>query len=104
MQHDRSEVPPGPDGPSPPAPAAETPAPPGGPPAGHPRRPQKLVVTLQPLPATVGDGYRALLAFGSDGCDPVLAVAEVDGILAAVAAVPALVAGAEERWRAQPRN
>ena len=94
------------------APAPESPAPSdtgllAGPPAAvpaPPRRGRKLVITLQPLPAGVTRAYRAVLAVGADGCDPVLVAAEVDGLLEAVAAAPALVADAQERWRAQPRN
>ena len=64
------------------------------------RRGLKLVVTLRPA----GDGgYRALLALMADGCDPSFRSTTVDGMAAALDEVPALLADAEERWRAQPR-
>lgn len=70
------------------------------PPTGDPRRPLKLVLHLQPICAA---GYRALLALGTDGCDPLLRAAEVADLAAALAEIPQLVAEAEARWQAQPR-
>ena len=66
-----------------------------------PRRTVKLVLTLQP---TDDRGYRALLAIGADGCDPVLRSATVDGLPAALDGVPALLAEAEAQWQARPCN
>lgn len=65
-----------------------------------PRRTLKLVLTLQPVD---DQGYRALLAIGAAGCDPVLRSATVDGLPAALDQVPALVAEAEAHWQARPR-
>ena len=61
------------------------------------------MLTLQPLPAAAAKGFRAVLAFGADACDPVLGAAEVDDVLEALALAPDLVARAEERWRTQRR-
>src|SRR5947209_4773950 len=49
------------------------------------RRALKMVVTLRP-----GDGptYRAVLALGADGCDPLLRSAEVGDLQAALDEVP----------------
>jgi hypothetical protein len=66
-----------------------------------PRRSLKLVVTLQPVD---GAGYRALLALGTVGCDPLLRSAEVGDLAGALDEVAALVADAEHRWQTQPRN
>lgn len=70
------------------------------PPAAASRRALKLVLHLQPIGAA---GYRALLALGADGCDPLLRFTEVADLAAALDEVPGLVAEAEARWRAQPR-
>jgi len=64
------------------------------------RRALKLVLHLQPIGAA---GYRALLALGTDGCDPLLRFTEVADLAAALDEVPGLVAEAEARWQAQPR-
>jgi hypothetical protein len=66
-----------------------------------PRRPLKLVLTLTPGQTA---GYLALLALGSDGCDPVMRSVEVADLSAALQEVAALVAAAEARWQFQPRN
>lgn len=69
-------------------------------PAPSPARPPlKLVVLLQPE----GDGFRALLSLGREGCDPELRSARVDDLAAALDEVPALLAEAEARWASQPR-
>jgi len=73
---------------------------PNQPPAAASRRALKLVLHLQPTDAT---GYRALLALGADGCDPVLRFTEVANLAAALDEAPGLVAEAEARWQAQPR-
>ena len=72
-----------------------------GPAAPAPRRSLKLVVTLRPVG---GAGYRALLALGADGCDPLLRSAEAGDLQGALDEVPALVAEAEDRWQTHPRN
>jgi hypothetical protein len=59
-----------------------------------------LVVNLRPGNAM---GYRALLALGSDGCDPLLRAANVDDLAGALEEVPGLLAEAEARWQLQPR-
>ena len=64
------------------------------------RRALKLVLHLQPVGAA---GYRALLALGADGCDPLLRFTEVANLAAALDEVPGLVAEAEAHWQAQPR-
>src|SRR5207248_3040411 len=46
---------------------------------------------------------RALLALGSDGCDPLLRAADVADLAGALEEVPGLLAEAEGRWRLQPR-
>jgi hypothetical protein len=66
-----------------------------------PRRALKLVVSLRP---GGGTGYRALLALGADGCDPVLRAVEVADLQTALNEVPGLAAEAEARWREGPRN
>lgn len=73
---------------------------PNQPPAAASRRALKLVLHLQPIGAA---GYRALLALGADGCDPLLRFTEVADLAAALDEVPGLVAEAEARWQAQPR-
>ena len=65
-----------------------------------PHRALKLVVTLQPSDA---GGYRAVLAVGADGCDPLLRCVEGESLASILAAVPTLVAEAEARWQVQPR-
>ena len=60
----------------------------------------KLVVTLQP---GEGQTYRAILALGADGCDPLLRCLEAETLPAILAAVPALLTEAEARWVVQPR-
>ena len=60
----------------------------------------KLVVTLQP---GEGQTYRAILALGTDGCDPLLRCLEAETLPAILAAVPALLTEAEARWVVQPR-
>ncbi|MFN8632921.1 MAG: hypothetical protein U0893_03635 [Chloroflexota bacterium] len=65
------------------------------------RRTLKLVVTL----ALSDHGqYRASLAVGSDGCDPILRTAMVTGLPDALELVPALLDEAEARWQIRPRN
>lgn len=63
------------------------------------RRVVKLVVVLRPTEA----GHAATLAVGAEGCDPVFRDVEAPDLAAALAELPALVAEAEERWRASPR-
>jgi len=63
-------------------------------------RPLKLVVTV----SRDGDGgHRAVLALGSDGCDPLLRVIEAGELEDALQVVPELLAEAEARWQLQPR-
>lgn len=69
--------------------------------AEAPRRTLKLVVTL--TPADQGQ-YRAALAFGSEGCDPILRTTMVTALPDALEQVPILMEEAEARWRLQPRN
>ena len=64
------------------------------------RRALKLVVSLRPGNAM---GYRALLALGSGGCDPLLRAADVADLAGALEEVPGLLAEAEGRWQLQPR-
>ena len=64
------------------------------------RRVLKIVVTLQPVE---GSAYRAILALGADGCDPLLRCLEAETLPAILAAVPALLTEAEARWAVQPR-
>src|SRR5919202_667205 len=52
----------------------------------------KLVLTLE---RGSEPGYQALLAVGSPDCDPVYRSLAVDGVAAALAVVPALLADAE---------
>ncbi len=58
-----------------------------------PRRSLKLVVT-----------YRAALALGADGCDPLLRSTTVPGLTVALEGVPTLLEEAEASWRLHPRN
>jgi hypothetical protein len=87
----------------PPAAAGAATEPPAPTPA--PRRALKLVVTLRP---DDGTGYHAILALGGvpsgPGCDPLLRSADVADLEAALDEVPGLLAEAEARWEAQPRN
>ena len=80
----------------------ETPAAPdeAAPPSTPTRRGLKLVATLQPAE---GSTYRAILALGADGCDPLLRCLEAETLPAILAAVPALLTEAEARWAVQPR-
>ncbi|HZS01211.1 MAG TPA: hypothetical protein VFE37_21005 [Chloroflexota bacterium] len=64
------------------------------------RRALKLVVSLQPGNAV---GYRALIALGADGCDPLLRTADVADLAGALDEVAGLLAEAEGRWELQPR-
>ena len=82
--------------------------------APAPRRSLKVVVNLQPLPASAPPPdeaaatdtaeYRAVVGVGAEGCDPVFRSLRVDGLAGALDEVPALAAEAEEKWQAQPRN
>jgi hypothetical protein len=65
-----------------------------------PRHALKLVVSLRPGNSM---GYRALIALGSDGCDPLLHAADVADLAGALEEVPGLLAEAEGRWQLQPR-
>ena len=65
------------------------------------RRPLKLVVTLTPAEVCQ---YRAALALGADGCDPMLRSATVSSLAEALEQVPSLVVDAETHWRLNPRN
>jgi hypothetical protein len=67
---------------------------------GTPRRTVKLVLTLQPANS---QGYRALLAMGADGCDPVLRAADVADFTAALDEMSRFIVEAEARWQVQPR-
>ena len=82
---------------APAAPAAE--AEPAATTAPEPRRTLKLVLTLQPVDA----GYRALVAVGTDGCDPLLRSLAVPDLAAALGQAAAIAAEAVDLWRAQPR-
>jgi hypothetical protein len=64
------------------------------------RRTLKLVMSLQPRN---GENYRALLALGADGCDPLFRSADVATLTEALALVLPLIAEAEARWQVQPR-
>ena len=66
-----------------------------------PRRPLKLVVTFTPAD---GGLYRAALALGSEGCDPVLQSCTVSTLSDALERVPDLLEEAEARWHRHPRN
>ena len=69
-------------------------------PSPNAQRPLKLVVTV----SRDGDsGHRAVLALGSDGCDPLLRVIEAGELEDALQVVPELLAEAEARWELQPR-
>lgn len=73
---------------------------PEGLPEERPRRSLKVVLTLQP---SDGSGFRALLALGADGCDPILRSLEVTDLAAAWDELPGLLAEAEDQWANQPR-
>lgn len=83
--------------------AARTAPPSDGPatePQAGPRRALKFVVTLQPDP----DGsYRAVLAAGADGCDPLLRTMIVQDLAAALTELARLAVTAEVHWRVTPR-
>ena len=66
----------------------------------QPRRTLKLVLTLQPR---ADAHYRALIALGADGCDPVLHTLDGHDLPAMLAAIPDLVAQAEAHWAIHPR-
>lgn len=65
------------------------------------RRALKLVLTLEPVEA---GQFRAALAIGAEGCDPLLRSTTVSGLDDALRQVPTLVEVAEARWRLHPRN
>ena len=65
-------------------------------PIDHPRRALKVILRLKP---TDGTGYRALLAVGADGCDPLWRSLDADDLPAALDAIPGLLADAEEHWQ-----
>lgn len=69
--------------------------------ADMPRRPLKLVVTVQPV---ADGGYHAVLALGSEGCDPLIRVLDATDLPTVLNAVPTLVAEAHARWQTQPRH
>ncbi len=85
------------DGESPPQAGAPSESRPSDPP---PRRALKLVITVS---AGDAEGQRAVLALGSEGCDPVLRVIEPGGMQAALQAAPAFLAEAEARWQRHPQ-
>ncbi|MBI4499070.1 MAG: hypothetical protein HY689_14365 [Chloroflexi bacterium] len=74
---------------------------PAAPQDAGPQRAVKIVITF--LPAA-GQGQRAVLAVGAEGCDPRFRSLEVDDLTTALDEVPGLVAEAEARWQVQPRN
>ena len=82
-------------------PTDSTPTPTTASAAEEPCRALKLVVTL--TPAEHGQ-YRAWLALGSEGCDPILRTATVTTLPDALELVPTLLEDAEAHWRLQPRN
>jgi hypothetical protein len=65
--------------------------------------PRDHTVKLVALLRRTEDGYRVQLAAGADGCDPVLRLIDVPDVSSALAALGALVAEGEVRWRAEPR-
>lgn len=91
----------------PPAPADDAPAfttttEQAGPTAAEPpSRTLKLVLTLRP---DEGAGYRALLALGTEGCDPLFRSCAVPDLPAAFDQAVALATEAEAHWQHQPRN
>lgn len=70
------------------------------PPGETPLRPLKLVATLH---LSIDGGYHAILALGSDDCDPLIRVLDAPDLATALAAAPALLAEAHDRWQTQPR-
>jgi hypothetical protein len=69
-------------------------------PSARPLRALKLVMSLQPRD---GQSYRALVALGADGCDPLFRSIDADALTEALALIPPLIAEAEARWQTQPR-
>jgi hypothetical protein len=65
-----------------------------------PRRLLKIVLTLRP---SDGTRFRALLAVGAEGCDPLLRSLESPDLVTTPGELPAVVAEAERRWADQPR-
>src|SRR5216683_976034 len=82
--------------------SSETRVAPATPDANVPEPRDRTVKLVALLRRTEG-GYRAQLAAGADGCDPVLRLIEVPDVSDALAALGALVAEGEARWRADPR-
>lgn len=76
------------------------PLPPAALPAEQPRPTLKVVLTLQPRE---DNHYRALIALGADGCDPVLHTLNGQDLPAILAAIPDLVTQAEDHWAVHPR-
>jgi hypothetical protein len=68
---------------------------------GPAHRVLKLVLTLRPADSA---GYHALIAVGSDDCDPLLRSVDVADLPGALQEVAALVTEAEARWQTLPRN
>jgi hypothetical protein len=68
-----------------------------------PGRALKIILALRPAAGSETPAYRALLAVGAEGCDPLFRSVEVEGLPAALGEVPGLVADAEDRWRSRPR-
>lgn len=79
---------------------AVTPLPHAALPAQPSQRALKVVLTLQPRDDA---HYRALIALGADGCDPVLHTLDAQDLPAILAAIPDLVAQAEAHWAVHPR-
>ena len=69
-------------------------------PADRPARILKVVLTLQPRDDA---HYRALIALGANGCDPILHTLDAQDLPAILAAIPDLVAQAEAHWVVHPR-
>ncbi len=69
-------------------------------PADRLGRTLKVVLTLQPRDDA---HYRALIALGADGCDPVLHTLDAQDLPAILAAIPDLLAQAEAHWTVHPR-
>ena len=69
-------------------------------PAQRPERTLKVVLTLQPRDDV---HYRALIALGADGCDPVLHTLDGQGLPGILAAIPDLLVRAEAHWAVHPR-
>lgn len=66
-----------------------------------PRRPLKIVLTLQP---TADNDYHTVIAVGSPACDPLFRTVEVADLAAVLAAVPSFLEEAEARWSTSPRH